>query len=90
MGRTWDEFRYICCVSNSKNNGYTLSSAGVGKRHGVTLTKVKNEFHPITLAINVDAPDPVDTVIEQVRKAGSSILREPSSAFDTRSAMIEF
>jgi predicted lactoylglutathione lyase len=38
-------------------------------------------FRGVTLAINVDEPSEVDTVIEQVRQAGGKVIREPSDAF---------
>jgi uncharacterized protein len=38
-------------------------------------------FKGITLAINVDTPEQVDTVIEEVRAAGGTIIREASDAF---------
>lgn len=38
-------------------------------------------FKGITLAINVDHPNQVDEVTEEVRKAGGKIIREASDAF---------
>ncbi|MNS50168.1 Glyoxalase-like domain protein [compost metagenome] len=38
-------------------------------------------FRGITLAINVEEPEEVDDITEQVRKAGARILREPHEAF---------
>jgi predicted lactoylglutathione lyase len=35
----------------------------------------------VTLAHNVGAPDEVDRVIEQVRSAGGTVLREPGETF---------
>ncbi|WP_433943184.1 VOC family protein [Paenibacillus sp. SN-8-1] len=39
------------------------------------------DFRGITLAINVEEPEQVDDITEQVRKAGAKILREPHEAF---------
>jgi predicted enzyme related to lactoylglutathione lyase len=38
-------------------------------------------FRGITLAINVDKPEDVDITMNEVRKAGGKIIREPSDAF---------
>jgi uncharacterized glyoxalase superfamily protein PhnB len=35
----------------------------------------------VTLAHNVGSPDAVDRVIEQARKAGATITREPAATF---------
>ncbi|MGI8314167.1 VOC family protein [Halobacillus mangrovi] len=51
------------------------------KDAGIQLTRSTGEYHPITLAINVNSKEEVDEVIEQVRELGAEILREPSDAF---------
>ncbi|MFD2673268.1 VOC family protein [Marinicrinis sediminis] len=38
-------------------------------------------YSTITMAINVDQPEQVDETIEEIRKLGGHILREPSDAF---------
>jgi predicted enzyme related to lactoylglutathione lyase len=38
-------------------------------------------FKGVTFAINVDEPQQVDVTIEDVRKVGGNIIREPSDAF---------
>lgn len=48
---------------------------------GVEVPKETNVFRGVTFAINVDAPEQVDSTIEQIRLAGARILREPSDAF---------
>lgn len=48
---------------------------------GVEVPKETNVFRGVTFAINVDAPEQVDSTIEQIRIAGARILREPSDAF---------
>ncbi|MDP4086604.1 MAG: VOC family protein [Bacillota bacterium] len=54
----------------------------LAKDAGVEMPNTTEPFRTgITLAINVDTPEDVDTVIEEIRKAGAIILREPSDAF---------
>lgn len=53
----------------------------LAKDAGVEVPKQTNVFRGVTFAINVDAPEQVDSTIEQIRLAGASILREPSDAF---------
>ncbi|RUT29870.1 glyoxalase [Paenibacillus zeisoli] len=53
------------------------------KDAGLQLTgiqPVEPAFRGITLAINVEEPEQVDDIMEQVRKAGAKILREPHEA----------
>jgi predicted lactoylglutathione lyase len=45
-----------------------------------TIVKVKG-FRGITLAINVDTREEVDSTINEVRKVGGIIVREPIDAF---------
>ncbi|WP_251554838.1 VOC family protein [Neobacillus muris] len=53
----------------------------LAKEAGVELTVSPETYRPVTFAINVDEPKQVDAIIEQIRKAGARILREPSDAF---------
>jgi uncharacterized protein len=50
------------------------------KDTGLELGESKG-LHGVTLAINVDKPEHVDSTIEAVREAGGNIIREPSDAF---------
>jgi len=45
------------------------------------LAATSTGFKGITLAINVDKREQVDTVTEEVRAAGGQIIREPSDVF---------
>jgi predicted enzyme related to lactoylglutathione lyase len=51
------------------------------KDAGIDSTYVARGFKGIAFAINVDAVEQVDLVTEQIRKAGGTIIREPSDAF---------
>jgi uncharacterized protein len=51
------------------------------KDSGVTIHKSMDSYNAITLAINVNSPQEVDSVISQIREIGGKILREPSDAF---------
>jgi uncharacterized protein len=51
------------------------------KDAGVKFVKTAENFTGVTLAINVDEPGLVDSTVEEIRKAGGKILREPSDAF---------
>ena len=53
----------------------------LAKDAGVSITQDLETFRGVTFAINVDHPEQVDTTIEEIRKAGGRILREPSDAF---------
>ncbi|MEH7110524.1 VOC family protein [Bacillus sp. JJ1764] len=53
----------------------------LAKDAGVDFTNSGDGFRPVTLAINVDQPEQVDTTIEEIRAAGARIIREPSNAF---------
>ncbi len=67
-----------------KTAGVLLSLFPLGeleKDAGVNIHKDVNSFNAITLAINVNTREEVDTVIEHVRRNGGTIVREPSDAF---------
>lgn len=51
------------------------------KDAGVDPSEVAKGFKGISFAINVDSIEQVDSVTEEVRKAGGKIVREPSDAF---------
>ncbi|MGG4491032.1 VOC family protein [Metabacillus idriensis] len=53
----------------------------LAKDAGVEIHKSPNHYIGVTFAINVDQPEQVDTAIEQVRRSGGKIVREPSAAF---------
>jgi predicted enzyme related to lactoylglutathione lyase len=53
----------------------------LAKDAGVELSTSPETYRPVTFAINVEEPALVDSTIEQIRKAGGKILREPSDAF---------
>ncbi|MBS2970233.1 VOC family protein [Metabacillus sp. KIGAM252] len=42
---------------------------------------ISEGYKAVTFAINVDEPQQVDEAIENIRKAGGEILRQPSDAF---------
>ncbi|MFD3449363.1 VOC family protein [Microbacteriaceae bacterium 4G12] len=75
----------------SSDNYAAFKTAGVilslfpieelAKDAGVSITQDVNSFRGVTFAINVDKPEQVDTTIEEIRKAGGRIVREPSDAF---------
>jgi predicted enzyme related to lactoylglutathione lyase len=51
------------------------------KDSGLEAAETTVGFKGITLAINVDTPEQVDMVTEEVRVAGGKIIREASDAF---------
>lgn len=53
----------------------------LAKDAGVSITQNAEKFRGIAFAINVDNLEQVDTTVEEVRKVGGKILREPSDAF---------
>lgn len=53
----------------------------LAKDAGVELQSPIEGFRGVTFAINVNAAEEVDSVMEKVRMAGGKILREPSDAF---------
>lgn len=75
----------------SSDNYAVFKTAGVllslfpveelAKDAGVEIQHSPVNFKGVTLAINVDRPEQVDTTIEQIRLVGGTILREPSEAF---------
>ncbi|HZH62125.1 MAG TPA: VOC family protein [Metabacillus sp.] len=81
----WEETEF------SSNNYAAFKTAGVivsifpveelAKDAGVEITQNTQQFRAVTFAINVDHPKEVDTTIEEIRKIGGKIVREPSDAF---------
>lgn len=75
----------------SSDNYAVFKTAGVllslfpieelAKDAGIELDSSVKAFKGVTFAINVDNRDQVDRVIEEVKKAGGKVLREPSDAF---------
>lgn len=75
----------------SSDHYATFKTAGVNlsifpieelaKDAGVEITHNADSFQGVTFAINVNKPEEVDTTIDEIRKAGGKILREPSDAF---------
>jgi uncharacterized protein len=55
--------------------------AELAKDAGIEISPSTDTVRGVTLAINVDQPNHVDSVIEEIRNAGGKILREPSDAF---------
>jgi len=55
--------------------------AELAKDAGIELPTSPETFRAVTFAINVEQPEQVDSTIEEIRKAGGKILREPSDAF---------
>jgi len=53
----------------------------LAKDAGIELSQIKEGFHGVTFAINLDTREQVDATIEEVRSIGARILREPSDAF---------
>lgn len=67
-----------------KTIGVLLSLYGVeelAKDTGLKIEKSNDVFKGVTLAINVDKPEQVDSTIEKVREVGGKILSEPDDAF---------
>jgi uncharacterized protein len=81
----WEE------TSISSNNYAVFKTAGVllslfpitelAKDANIEITHSTKAFRGVTFAINVDEPEQVDSVIEDVRKSRANIVREPSDAF---------
>jgi uncharacterized protein len=75
----------------SSDNYAAFKTAGVmltlfpikelAKDAGISITQDKETFRGVTFAINVNTPQQVDTMIEEIRQVGGKILREPSDAF---------
>jgi predicted enzyme related to lactoylglutathione lyase len=55
--------------------------AELAKDSGVVFPHSPGTFRPVTFAINVEKPEQVDSTIDQIRKAGGIITKEPSDAF---------
>jgi predicted enzyme related to lactoylglutathione lyase len=53
----------------------------LAKDAGMEILHKAEGFSGITLAINVDKPEDVDSTINEIRIAGGRIIREPSDAF---------
>ncbi len=81
----WEE------TKNSSDEYAVFKTAGVllslfpiedlAKDAGVDLEKSTDTFRGVSFAINIDKPEDVDATTEAIRKAGGTILREPSAAF---------
>jgi len=81
----WEETEF------SSDNYAAFKTAGVilsifpveelAKDAGIEISHNKEQFRAVTFAINVDHPEEVDATIEEIRKIGGKILREPSDAF---------
>ncbi|MFC7440487.1 VOC family protein [Laceyella putida] len=76
----------------SSDNYAVFKTAGVllslfpveelAKEAQIEISKSTDYFRAgVTLAINVDKREEVDTTIDTIRNAGAKILREPSDAF---------
>ena len=66
-----------------KTAGVLLSLYSIeklAKDSGLAIQPFENTFKGITLAINVDKPEQVDSTIEHVKKIGGKVLSEPSEA----------
>lgn len=67
-----------------KTSGVILSIFPIeelAKDAGIEITHTPEQFRGVTLAINVNSPEEVDSTIEEVRQVGGKVLREPSDAF---------
>ncbi|GEL76080.1 VOC family protein [Tenuibacillus multivorans] len=67
-----------------KTAGVLLSLYSVEKLandSGLEVQTTENVFKGVTLAINVDKPEQVNSTIEQVKIVGGRILSEPNDAF---------
>jgi len=51
------------------------------KDSGMEFNAEVGGFRGVTLAINVNTPEEVDLIVEEVRNVGGRIIREPSDAF---------
>lgn len=81
----WEE------TSISSDNYAVFKTAGVllslfpiaelAKDANIEITHSTESFRGVTFSINVDEPGQVDSVTEEIRKAGGKIVREPSDAF---------
>ncbi|MEM5672905.1 VOC family protein [Bacillus cereus] len=60
----------------------------LAKDAGVSITQGVETFRGVAFAINVDNPEQVDATVEEVRKIGGKILREPSNAFGVEEHLI--
>ncbi|MGG3561940.1 VOC family protein [Neobacillus rhizosphaerae] len=80
----WEE------TSISSDNYAVFKTAGVllslfpieelAKDANIEITHSTEVFRGVTFAINVEEPGYVDSVTEEIRKAGGKIVREPSDA----------
>jgi catechol 2,3-dioxygenase-like lactoylglutathione lyase family enzyme len=61
--------------------GWEETSISSDQYAGVEIKPSSGTYNNITLAINVNSPEEVDSTIELIREAGGKILREPSDAF---------
>ncbi|WP_433742287.1 VOC family protein [Falsibacillus pallidus] len=65
-----------------KTAGVLLSlypKENIEKDSGVALSK-NPEYSKITIAINVDTPEQVDSTYETIKEIGGSLLKEPTNA----------
>lgn len=53
----------------------------LAKDAGVEFSYSPDTYRGVTFAINVENPELVDSTIENIRRQGGNILREPSDAF---------
>jgi uncharacterized protein len=81
----WDETEFSSDqYAVFKTAGVLLSIFPIeelAKDAGVDINQSVDTFRGVTFAINVDKPEQVDTTVDEVRKVGGKILREPSDAF---------
>jgi len=72
-----------------KTAGVMLSLFSVEKLvegSGLDVPESPNVFKGVTFSINVDHPEQVDEIIDQVRSAGGRVLEEPKEDGSMRSA----
>ncbi|RXI96390.1 glyoxalase [Anaerobacillus alkaliphilus] len=84
-GIGWEETEF------SSDNYAAFKTAGVilsifpieelAKDAGIEISHTADQFRGVSFAINVDSVEQVDSTIEDIRKVGGKILREPSDAF---------
>ncbi|NIK67819.1 MULTISPECIES: VOC family protein [unclassified Paenibacillus] len=77
--------------AHSSDNYASFLTAGViltlfpieelAKDAGITFSQDRNSYRAVSYAINVDEPSQVDSIIDQIREIGGTVLREPSDAF---------
>ncbi|WP_102027741.1 VOC family protein [Salirhabdus sp. Marseille-P4669] len=84
-GLGWEETEFSSDdYASFKTAGVMLSIFPIeelAKDAGIDMSLATDTYRGVTFAINVNEPQEVDDTMEEIRKAGGKIVREPSDAF---------